>query len=69
MEERNATKGASIVFWNLRSIVHKLDNSKATIYSTHHNIFCITESWLKPNLDDTFLPIEILTFTDRIEKQ
>ena len=38
--------------------MNKLDNFKATIHDTHHNIFCITESWLKPNLDDTFLSIK-----------
>ena len=56
------TKGTSIVFWNLRSIVNKLDNFKATIHNTHYKLFCITESWLKSNLDDTFLSVNNFGF-------
>ena len=55
MNDNRKAKGISIVFWNLRSIVNKLDNFKATIEDSSHNIFCITETWLKTNIHDSLL--------------
>ena len=55
---QNPKKGIGIVFWNARSISNKLDNFKITLGYSYHNVFCITESWLKPNMDSSFLPIE-----------
>ena len=54
---QNPKKGIGIVFWNARSISNKLDNFKITLRNSHHNVFCITESWLKPNMDSSFLVI------------
>ena len=49
-------KGMGIVFfWNLRSLFNKFDDFKATIADSKYNIICTTESWLKPNLSDTFI--------------
>ena len=54
---QNPKKGIGIVFWNARNISNKLDNFKITLGNSHHNVFCITESWLKPNMDSFFLAI------------
>ena len=55
MTVNGKTKGVSIVFWNLRSIVNKLDNFKTTIENLGHKIYCITETWLKSNIHDSLL--------------
>ena len=54
---QNPKKGIGIVFWNARSISDKLGNFKITLGNSHHNVFCITESWLKPDMDSSFLAI------------
>ena len=54
---QNPKKGIGIVFWNARSISNKMDNFKITMKNSHHKVFCITESWLKPNMDSSFLAI------------
>ena len=55
---QNPKKGIGVVFWNARSISNKLDNFKITIGNSYNKVFCITESWLKPNMDSSFLEIE-----------
>ena len=54
---QNPKKGIGIDFWNARSISNKLDNFKITLRNSHHKVFCITGSWLKPNRDSSFLAI------------
>ena len=54
---QNPKKGIGIVFWNARSISNKMDNFKITLKNSHHKVFCITESWLKPNMDSSILAI------------
>ena len=58
MEHICKKKGTGIVFWNLRSLINKFDNFKATIVDTNFKVFCITESWLKQNLDSSYVAIE-----------
>ena len=48
-------KSISIVFWNLRNILNKIDNFKTTTEDTTHKVYSITETWLKLNVDDTLL--------------
>ena len=52
-------KCTGIVFWNARSIIKKKDNFKISMGNVHYKVFCITESWLKPNLYSSFLSIKM----------
>ena len=55
MNEPMNVKGISIVFWNLRSISNKCENFLSTVENASHKIYCITETWLKSNISDSFL--------------
>ena len=55
MNDTTNVKGISIIFWNLRSLSDKFENFLSTVENTSHKIYCLTETWLKPNISDSFL--------------
>ena len=55
MNDTTNVKGISIVFWNLRSLSNKFENFLSTVENTNHKVYCITETWLKSNISDSFL--------------
>ena len=55
MNDTTNVKGINIVFWNLRSLSNKFENFLSTVENTNHKIYCITETWLKSNISDSFL--------------
>ena len=55
MNEPMNVKGISIVFWNLRSISNTFEKFLFTVENASHKIYCITETWSKSNISDSFL--------------
>ena len=58
MGNHTNVKGISIFLWNMRSIMNKLDKFKAMIAESDHKVYCVTETWLKPNISDSFLHLD-----------
>ena len=58
MEENLLTKGLKIVFWNVRSVLNKIDSIRIKLQEERISILVITESWLKPDIPNTLIDIE-----------
>ena len=52
------TKGTRMVFWNVRSILNKMDSIRLKLQNEHISVLIITESWLKPDIPTTLINIE-----------
>lgn len=52
-------KGLQLVHLNLCSIVKKIDLFRETVlHNSNINVCCISESWLKPHHDDSFVTMK-----------
>ena len=58
MDENLSIKGLRIVFWNIRSILNKIDSLRIKLHNETISILVITESWLKPDIPNTLIDIE-----------
>ena len=65
------SKGTKVVFWNVRSLWHKLQPIKQQITTSNFHFFGIVESWLKSNIPNSLLDIpgyQILR-NDRVQQR
>ena len=64
------SKGFKIFFWNARSLINKIDQTRLVIEEKRPNIFCINETWLKTQIPDSMLSINDYTLirSDRMFK-
>ena len=51
-------KGFKIVFWNIRSILSKIDSIRILLQNMDLSIVAITESWLKTDIPSALIEIE-----------
>ena len=51
-------KGFKIIFWNVRSILNKMDSIITKLSENNVAVLVITESWLKPDIPDAMICIE-----------
>ena len=58
MNETLSKKGLRIVFWNIRSILNKIDSIRLKLLEEQISILVLTESWLKPCIPNSLLEIE-----------
>ena len=58
MENILYEKGLKIVFWNIRSILNKIESVRTKLHDKNISILVITESWLKPDIPNTLIDIE-----------
>ena len=60
-------KGLSCYFWNIRSLLPKIDSVREYVYSTRPSILCLSETWLKQEIPSTLINLDdyILIREDR----
>ena len=60
-------KGLSFYFWNIRSLLPKIDSVREYVDSTRPNILCLSETWLKQEIPSTLIHLDdyILIREDR----
>ena len=58
MIDRVEQKGFKIIYWNVRSILNKIDSISNKLSENNIAVLVITESWLKPDIPDTMICIE-----------
>jgi len=65
----NNRPGLKIVYFNTRSIIHKLEKIKIFSAIISPDIICITESWINPNISHIELQISgyVHYLSDRAE--
>ena len=51
-------KGFKIIYWNVRSILNKIDSISTKLSENNIAVLVITESWLKPDIPDAMICIE-----------
>ena len=51
-------KGLNIVYWNVRSLISKIDSIRLEIHDMHPDIISICETWLHNNIDDSEVNID-----------
>ena len=57
MEDASTGKGFKVVFWNIRSLLRKIEGVRDKLLDLSLNIVAITESWPKPNILDAQISI------------
>ena len=57
----DVTKGFKIFFWNARSLINKIDQTRLVVNEKMPQIFCINETWLKSQIPDTMISINEYT--------
>ena len=50
-----AVKGFNIFFWNARSLLNKIEQFKLLPNKYSPQVFCINETWLKPQIPDSLI--------------
>ena len=62
-------KGLNIVFWNIRSLINKIDSVRLEIENIKPDMFNINESWLHEDIGNDFVSIKGYTIlcSDRRE--
>ena len=58
MDDLLNSKGFKIIFWNVRSILKKLDSSESKLSDNNIAVLVVTESWLKPVIPAATICIE-----------
>ena len=58
MDDLLNSKGFKIIFWNVISILNKLDSIKSKLSDNNIAVLVVTESWLKPDIPDAMICIE-----------
>ena len=51
-------KGFFMVFWNVRSMKHKVESLRYFAYTRHPEVMGISETWLKEKYPDTLVDFE-----------
>ena len=54
-------KGFKFFFWNARSLLNKIDQTRLLIEEKRPSIFCINETWLKTQIPDSMLSLKDYT--------
>lgn len=54
LQELSLMKEFKMVHLNIRSLVHIIDLLNLTLVETNLDIICLTETWLKPDVDSYF---------------
>ena len=60
--DKLSQKGLSIVFWNVRSLVNKVDSVRESIRAAKPDLVCITETWLHAGTPDSLFSIPEYSF-------
>ena len=50
-------KGFNIFFWNARSLFNKIDQFKLLLNKHTPQVFCVNETWLKPQIPNSLISI------------
>lgn len=58
LQELSLMKEFKMVHLNIRSLVHIIDLLNLTLVETNLDIICLTETWLKPNVDSNLFLID-----------
>ena len=58
MDDILQCKGLKIGFWNIRSIIGKIESLRAKLSDETISILVISESWLKPDIPNSLIEIE-----------
>ena len=66
----HVAKGFKIFFWNARSLINKIDQTRLVVDEKMPQIFCINKTWLKLQIPDTMISINEYTLirSDRLIK-
>ena len=66
MEDVLTGKGFKVVFWNIRSLLKKIEGVRDKLSDLSLNIVAITEYWLKPNVLDVQINIAYVDYTGKL---
>ena len=54
-------KGINIVFWNIRSLLNKIEDVREKLRDENISVLIISESWLKSDIPNTLVDIDSYT--------
>ena len=64
-DAKRSTKNLTILYFNARSILPKIDNLAAVCFALNPDIVCIVESWLGGSIAENEVSLPGYSITDR----
>ncbi len=57
LKQMSLTRNVSVLYYNARSILPKIDNLAANCLALSPDVVCVTETWLNDNITDSELKL------------